>query len=465
MANDYFDNFTRLEKGTKARAESVNSLFDQVETGLDKLPSENALNRGTHNYKANTGAANAYAATLSHISVSYATGQEVDLLIDAADINTLAACTLDVSGIGGISIKYPGGSNPAIGDLVGTCKFRYSGTVWHFISTAVNQPAYAEEWATKAEDDLISTAAGGDGSTDYSSLHHAAKSSSSASAASGSAGAAASSASAASGSAGAAALSESAAAVSASDAAATADFDSHGILAPYKNLIIKNNTTNPTYQVDIDADKIIVEDSSSNRVSLSSVNLTADLNATAGINALDTGSKANSKWYHIWVIYNGTTTASLLSLSSTWAGVTKTNISGYTYAGYVGAIYNDSGGALEEIYQRGKNVLSELKLELNSGGLTTVTPITLEVPDTAKKAILGRAFVLNSTGGFSTCTTKLSSKSTGLIGIIEIGGGMADSESVRVGGIEIELITAQTIYYINNTASVGTYIGTSGWSY
>jgi len=43
---------------------------------------------------------------------------------------------------------------------------------------------YAEEWANKAEDSLVSTAAGGDGSTEYSSLHWAAKSSASASAAS-----------------------------------------------------------------------------------------------------------------------------------------------------------------------------------------------------------------------------------------------------------------------------------------
>jgi hypothetical protein len=42
---------------------------------------------------------------------------------------------------------------------------------------------YSEEWATKAEDSLISVAAGGDGITDYSSLHHAAKAADSATAA------------------------------------------------------------------------------------------------------------------------------------------------------------------------------------------------------------------------------------------------------------------------------------------
>jgi hypothetical protein len=48
-------------------------------------------------------------------------------------------------------------------------------------SAAEDAQGYAEEWATKAEDSLISTDAGGDGSTDYSSLHHAAKASASAS--------------------------------------------------------------------------------------------------------------------------------------------------------------------------------------------------------------------------------------------------------------------------------------------
>ena len=42
---------------------------------------------------------------------------------------------------------------------------------------------YAQEWATKAEDSLISLEAGGDGVTDYSSLHWAAKSAASATAA------------------------------------------------------------------------------------------------------------------------------------------------------------------------------------------------------------------------------------------------------------------------------------------
>mgnify|MGYP000064802847 CR=1 FL=1 len=51
-------------------------------------------------------------------------------------------------------------------------------------TNAESAQAYAEEWANKAEDSLVSVAAGGDGSTEYSALHHAAKASASATAAS-----------------------------------------------------------------------------------------------------------------------------------------------------------------------------------------------------------------------------------------------------------------------------------------
>ena len=45
---------------------------------------------------------------------------------------------------------------------------------------ATNAQTYAEEWANKAEDSLVSVAAGGDGSTEYSALHWAAKAAASA---------------------------------------------------------------------------------------------------------------------------------------------------------------------------------------------------------------------------------------------------------------------------------------------
>jgi len=51
-------------------------------------------------------------------------------------------------------------------------------------SGAVDAQSYAQEWANKPEDSLVSTNAGGDGVDDFSALHHANKASASASAAS-----------------------------------------------------------------------------------------------------------------------------------------------------------------------------------------------------------------------------------------------------------------------------------------
>jgi hypothetical protein len=54
--------------------------------------------------------------------------------------------------------------------------------------------------------------------------------------------------------------------------------------------------------------------------------------STSGANGLDTGSIANSTWYSVWVIYNVTTTAGLLSASA----AAPTLPSGYTYKARVG---------------------------------------------------------------------------------------------------------------------------------
>ena len=100
-----------------------------------------------------------------------------------------------------------------------------------------------------------------------------------------------------------------------------------------KNLTVKNNTTNPTYQIDITADILGIED-----YIIIAVIPTADI-TVSGVNGLDIGTETPSTWYSIWVIFNPTTNtiASILSLSST----SPTLPSGYTHKQRVGWIYND----------------------------------------------------------------------------------------------------------------------------
>lgn len=72
--------------------------------------------------------------------------------------------------------------------------------------------------------------------------------------------------------------------------------------------------------------------------------------ASVGANGLDTGSLTAATWYYAYVIFNGTTTAGLLSTSST----SPTLPSGYTYYARVGAVYATTGPVLARTLQYGR---------------------------------------------------------------------------------------------------------------
>jgi hypothetical protein len=115
-----------------------------------------------------------------------------------------------------------------------------------------------------------------------------------------------------------------------------------------ENLVIKNNASNPAYQIDIDCDAIVIEN-----VLATSINVTVDI-TVGGANGLDTGVEANDAWYYIWLIYNPSTqtTAGLFSTSTS----SPTLPSGYTKKRLVGAVRNDSSGNFLEFYQNGSSI-------------------------------------------------------------------------------------------------------------
>ena len=133
--NDYFDNATQtaLPKGQTARAEAVDAKFNAITTGLDKLPTENSFNRGTHNYAGtSTGTGNAYEVTLAHVSGSYADGQEVEFV---ADKSNTGAATLNVSTIGAVSLVTPDNVALVANAIVanGNVKARYNAALGRFV--------------------------------------------------------------------------------------------------------------------------------------------------------------------------------------------------------------------------------------------------------------------------------------------------------------------------------------------
>ena len=106
----------------------------------------------------------------------------------------------------------------------------------------------------------------------------------------------------------------------------------------FKNL--KVSATGLSAAVLVTADEIVLEDSSNSYTTQRAVSLSISGVSSGVANGLDTGVLAVSTWYSVWVIWNGTTQAGLLSLSAT----APTMPSGYTRKARVGWIRTDSSG-------------------------------------------------------------------------------------------------------------------------
>lgn len=119
-------------------------------------------------------------------------------------------------------------------------------------------------------------------------------------------------------------------------------------VATVNGLTIENNSGTPTTSLDVNCDEAVLISSSGNGIRVGSQDLTIDATST-GANGLDTGSLANTTWYYVYIISNGTTTAALLSTSAT----SPTMPTGYTYKYRVGAIITGGAATFTRIIQKG----------------------------------------------------------------------------------------------------------------
>jgi len=119
------------------------------------------------------------------------------------------------------------------------------------------------------------------------------------------------------------------------------------LIGACRNLLAFNNVSTPDSKLDITADEVVVKGVSSGLpVLLETVSVTIDLTAS-GANGLDTGAEASSTWYYVWLIWNGSTTAGLLSASAT----APTMPAGYTHRALMGAVRNNAGSNLVRFKQ------------------------------------------------------------------------------------------------------------------
>lgn len=223
----------------------------------------------------------------------------------------------------------------------------------------------------------------------------------------------------------------------------TVQVSGSGITGSYKGLVIIRPTD---ATVDIDADAIILADSDGAKFEATSVNLTANITAS-GANGLDTGSEANV-WYYIWVIYNGTTTASLLSASSTLGTITLP--SGYTYGALVGAVHNTSGDFVNFI-QTGNQYWYSAWPSMASGTVSVYTSVdtTAYVPSAISNIAVVQVIATTNQNAIVSNLSAPGTDNTDIANIIRVAGNGTNSCVT-----EINIITANTLYWGASSGSL-----------
>lgn len=233
-----------------------------------------------------------------------------------------------------------------------------------------------------------------------------------------------------------------------------------------RNLIVTVNASNPSYQVDVTADELLLQDSSGVTFRATTVAVTGDITAS-GENGLDTGAEASSTWYYLWVIYDGSTVAALLSASST----APTLPSGYTYMALVGAVRNNGSSNFIAFYQEGSHVEYNAVQTILNGTVTTsawtAQSVTSFFPSTAKRVVC--VLTSKSIGSPADVEVGLSPRSDGHAGdyfcaaVSTHSANFGVFPSARYGSATLRTRYAATLYYWMRESSAS-FLAV-GWEY
>lgn len=142
---------------------------------------------------------------------------------------------------------------------------------------------------------------------------------------------------------------------------------------------LQNNAGTPNTNLDIAADSAVMINPTGN-VPFFATAIAATINTTnvGVVNGLDTGSRASSTWYNIFLISNGSTTGGLASLSAT----APTMPSGFTFRCRLGAMFTDGSG----------NFFRSLQLGSRSQQVVGTNPTALrQIFSTSTTSVVGQS--------------------------------------------------------------------------
>ncbi|EKD56521.1 MAG: hypothetical protein ACD_58C00162G0001, partial [uncultured bacterium] len=209
----------------------------------------------------------------------------------------------------------------------------------------------------------------------------------------------------------------------------------------------------PQYKVDTTADSVVMFDGT-NALEARNVDLTADI-TSGGANGLDTGAEGSSTWYYLWVISNGTTTAGLLSTSST----APTMPGGYTYKKLVSVVYNDSASNFRGFAHIGDQYQYTYPIKIvDNGGSTTTVSIGLSTYTPNSSIVKGVFGKLRGNGSNHVMINPITfPNSTTVLDNNIVNYSIYASDEIVMYDLPI-LIENQTMYYQTTGATIDLWI-------
>lgn len=252
----------------------------------------------------------------------------------------------------------------------------------------------------------------------------------------------------------------------ATGAPGAAGADGASVVALTRNLIAKNNSGTPNSIMDVTADTVVLMNASNASYVANSVSISINI-ASSGANGLDTGAEAGNTWYYLWIIYNGSTVAGLISTSAT----APTMPSGYTYKALIGAVRNDGSSNFVKTW------ISERKAQIanqNVLAATAVSSINTFQSLSISSVVPPMAKTIGGTFGAGGATPtshgmRIAGSANGEGEHNEISqsySGTASNTFVKGAPFDdCPLITAQTLYWTANTTDASSRIDISKYTF
>lgn len=239
-----------------------------------------------------------------------------------------------------------------------------------------------------------------------------------------------------------------------------------GITGLFRNLV-SAWASNTTWTVT--ADEIIVKDANNNDLRLTSLNSTINSASSNGINALDTGAKANNTIYYIWVFAKADGTKGLVYSTSSTFSTVYTNLvnsgtTGYTYGALVSVLGTNNSGNFIKATQTGRRYSFATWATLASGNVGLTPWVAIDLTPANMTTVAGFVPSVLSTFCYGTLQHENGTSAVTNDSSVSVPTTRTTNEVYAGVGSPLifpwmfDVITADTLYWASNDAANKVYL-------